>query len=224
MPVMSRRSLLAASALGLVAGRALAQDALLPAAATDPLVAGPGPLRLDVTPGEAAPAVTLPPETDGDFVIPERFKARIVPVQPGLPVNSIHIVPETYNLYFVLPGDQAIRYGVAIGQEGLYWTGAATIARKVEWPSWRPTDEMIERNPDAYLKYADGMPGGPTNPLGARALYFYQGDRDTAIRVHGTVTPASIGSSASNGCFRMYNSHVIDLYNRVPLGAAAFAY
>ncbi len=225
--MLSRRHFLAASALGLasgsLAGRAGAQGAT-PAA----LEAGPGPLVLDVTPPvrpEAAEAgLVLPPDTDGGYVIPERFRAKLVPVQPGLPVGSIHIVPETFNLFFVLPGDQAIRYGVAIGQEGLYWTGSATIGRKVEWPSWRPTDEMIERNPDAYARYADGMPGGPGNPLGARALYFFQGERDTAIRVHGTVAPESIGSQASNGCFRMYNSHVIDLYDRVPLGALAYAY
>ncbi len=83
---------------------------------------------------------------------------------------------------------------------------------------------MIARNPGRYAQYADGMPGGPGNPLGARALYLYQGERDTAIRIHGTIEPASIGRRASNGCFRMYNSHVIDLYNRVPLGANAYAY
>ena len=219
--MLSRRHFLAASAAGLAAP-ALAQD-VLPAA----LEAAPGPLVLDVTP-EARPdggaGVVLPPDADGDFAIPERFRARVVPVQPGLPVGSIHIVPETFNLYFVLPGDQAIRYGVGIGQEGLYWTGSAVIGRKAEWPSWTPTPEMIERNPGAYAKYAGGMPGGPGNPLGARALYFYQGERDTAIRVHGTFEPGSVGSSVSNGCFRMYNSHVIDLYDRVPLGALAYAY
>ena len=220
--MLSRRHFLAATAAGLASGRALAQAAT-PAA----LETSPGPLVLDVTP-EARPdggaGVVLPPDTDGDYVIPERFRARIVPVQPGLPVGSIHIVPETFNLYFVLPGDQAIRYGVAIGQEGLYWTGSATVGRKAEWPSWTPTPEMIERNPGAYAKYAGGMPGGPGNPLGARAIYFYQGERDTAIRVHGTVAPESIGTMASNGCFRMYNSHVIDLFERVPLGALAYAY
>jgi lipoprotein-anchoring transpeptidase ErfK/SrfK len=214
--MLNRRHFIATTAAAVAAAPAFAQTA-----------ATTGPLQLDVAP-EALnfdpDNIVLPPDFDGSFPIPERFRARIVPVQSGLPVNSIHIVPQSYNLYFVLPGNRAIRYGVAIGQEGLYWRGQATIARKVEWPSWRPTDEMIERNPTAYAKYADGMPGGPENPLGARALYFFQSDVDTAIRVHGTILPASIGSSASNGCFRMYNSHVIDLYNRVPLGALAYAY
>lgn len=184
------------------------------------------PLAVTVTPDAVVDSgdIVLPPTVEGDFAIPPEFQARIVPVQPGLTPNDIHIVRQSYHLYFILPGDRAIRYGVAVGQEGLYWTGRATIGRKVEWPSWRPTDEMIARNPDAYARYADGMPGGPTNPLGARAIYFYQGDVDTSIRVHGTTVPSSIGRSASNGCFRMYNSHVIDLYNRVPLGVNAYAY
>lgn len=184
------------------------------------------PLAVTVTPDAVVTGdeIVLPPNFEGDYAIPAEYQARIVPVQPGLRPNDIHIVRQSYHLYFILPGDRAIRYGVAVGQEGLFWTGTATIGRKVEWPSWRPTDDMIARNPDAYARYADGMPGGPNNPLGARALYFYQGDVDTSIRVHGTVLPASIGRSASNGCFRMYNSHVIDLYNRVPLGAQAYAY
>lgn len=214
--MMNRRHFIATTAAVFAAAPAIAQT-----------VAPNGPLQLDVapeTPSFDPYNIALPPDFDGDFVIPEQYRARIVPVQAGLPLFSIHIVPQSYNLYFILPGDRAIRYGVAIGQEGLYWRGQATIGRKVEWPSWRPTDEMIARNPDAYAKYVDGMPGGPENPLGARALYFFQGDVDTSIRVHGTILPASIGSSASNGCFRMYNSHVIDLYNRVPLGVAAYAY
>ncbi|AEM42172.1 carnitine operon oxidoreductase caia [Ketogulonicigenium vulgare WSH-001] len=182
------------------------------------------PLRMTVTPEVTSDDLTLPPNVEGNYQIPERYQARIVPVQAGLQPGSFHIVSAAYHLYFILPENRAIRYGVAIGSEGLGWHGSARIQRKVEWPSWRPTDEMIERNPAAYERYRDGMPGGPTNPLGARALYFYQDGRDTAIRVHGTVQPASIGSSSSNGCFRMYNSHVIDLYNRVPLGSMAYVY
>jgi lipoprotein-anchoring transpeptidase ErfK/SrfK len=219
--MLTRRHFIAASALGVLAGRSAAQEGGSPAGLPP---ARAGALQLDVAPQPLDAALQLPPDTDGGFAIPERFRARVVPVQPGLVPSSIHIVPQSYNLYFILPGDQAIRYGVAIGQEGLGWRGQATIGRKAEWPSWTPTPEMIERSPEQYEQYADGMPGGPNNPLGARALYFYQGDRDTAIRVHGTIQPASIGSRASNGCFRMYNSHVIDLYNRVPLGALAYAY
>lgn len=212
--MISRRRFLLTSTLA-----AAAAPAILRAAGDDPLAVTVTPDRVI-----AQDQIVLPPDMDGTFAIPERFQARIVPVQPGLTPNDIHIVSQAFHLYYILPGDRAIRYGVAIGQEGLGWRGRATIGRKVEWPSWTPTPEMIARAPERYEQYKDGMPGGPENPLGARALYFYQGEVDTAIRVHGTITPASIGSSASNGCFRMYNSHVIDLYNRVPLGASAFAY
>ncbi|MCC5975198.1 MAG: L,D-transpeptidase [Rubellimicrobium sp.] len=207
--MLTRRHFIATSAAAIAGGPALAQSA--------------GPLQLDVTPEMLSEPLRLPPDFEGDFEIPARFRARIVPVQPGLPLYSIHIIPESFHLYFILPFDRAIRYGVAVGQEGLGWRGSAVIARKAQWPGWRPTDSMIERNP-ALERYADGMPGGPNNPLGARALYFYQNNRDTAIRVHGTTEPASIGRQASNGCFRMYNSHVIDLYERTPVGALAFAY
>ena len=84
--------------------------------------------------------------------------------------------------------------------------------------SWKPTPAMIKRSPEKYARYADGMAGGPDNPLGARAIYLYQGKHDTSIRIHGTTQPWTIGKAASNGCFRMVNEHVIDLYERVPIG------
>lgn len=194
----------------------------LAAAQSSPLLAQEVLTEASMVPD--VPAITLPPITEGDYQIPERFQARIVQVRPEFVANQIHILPATYNLYYTLGGGQAIRYGVAVGKQGLLWRGQGTIQRKEEWPSWTPTPEMIERSPESYEKYKDGMPGGPGNPLGARALYVYQGGVDTAIRVHGTILPASIGSSASNGCFRMYNGHVIDLYNRVQLGTTLFAY
>jgi lipoprotein-anchoring transpeptidase ErfK/SrfK len=136
------------------------------------------------------------------------------PQQPGdIVVNS----RERF-LYLVQPGATARRYGVAIGKEGLGWTGTATVKAKVEWPSWKPTPDMLKREPKKYGKYKDGMPGGPENPLGARAIYLYQGKRDTSIRIHGTTQPWTIGKAASNGCFRMVNEHVIDLYGRVRIG------
>lgn len=219
--MLTRRHFIVTSALALGAAQAGplgAQEVLTEAAlSTD------APLPDGIVGAQPA-AIVLPPVTEGTFEIPERYQARIVPVRPELAANQIHILPATYNLYYTLGAGQAIRYGVAVGKEGLGWRGQGTIQRKQEWPSWTPTPEMIERSPEQYEQYKDGMPGGPENPLGARALYVFQGPVDTAIRVHGTIVPESIGSSASNGCFRMYNSHVIDLFNRVQLGTTLYAY
>ncbi len=137
--------------------------------------------------------------------------------QPG----QMLILPRSYYLYFVTEPRKAIRYGVGVGKAGLEFTGTATIDVKKEWPSWRPTDEMIERSPQTYGRFKGNtyvQPGGPDNPLGARALYLFQNGVDTYFRIHGTTQPETIGQSASNGCIRMLNEHVIDLYNRVPIG------
>ncbi|ATI40581.1 hypothetical protein CBW24_00185 [Pacificitalea manganoxidans] len=157
------------------------------------------------------------------FQVPEQFKAQIVRVNSDLPANQIFIKMPTYHLYYTLGDGTAVRYGVALGKEGLKFRGTATVERKVEWPSWTPTQDMIARDP-SYAKYENGMPGGPTNPLGARALYLYDANgRDTLFRIHGTTDPSSIGKSVSNGCIRMYNSHVKDLYDRVQLGTRVTA-
>lgn len=135
--------------------------------------------------------------------------------------GEILVLPRSYYLYWVTEPRKAIRYGVGVGRAGLEFTGSATIDRKREWPSWRPTNEMIEREPHRYTKFIDNdyiMPGGPSNPLGARALYLYQNGVDTYFRIHGTNQPQTIGSSVSNGCIRMLNEHVADLYERVPVG------
>ncbi len=130
------------------------------------------------------------------------------------------IVIDTKGPFLYLVGEEgrATRYGIAIGREGFGWKGEGTIARTAQWPTWTPPPEMIEREP--YLeKWRGGMPGGPNNPLGARALYIYFGGRDSGYRIHGTNQPNSIGWAASSGCFRMLNQDVIDLYDRVGKGA-----
>jgi lipoprotein-anchoring transpeptidase ErfK/SrfK len=136
----------------------------------------------------------------------------------GYRPGTIVIDPKAKFLYLVESPFSARRYGIAVGKEGLEFKGTATIQTKREWPRWIPTKEMIEREPAHYAKYENGMDGGPGNPLGARALYLSQGNKDTHVRIHGTIQPWTIGSSASNGCFRMVNDHVIDLYNRVSIG------
>ena len=125
-------------------------------------------------------------------------------------------------LYLVQPRGRAIRYAVGVGREqALNFRGSAVIGRKVEWPAWTPTERMIKRIP-RYATYSGGMKGGIDNPLGARALYLYRGSKDTHFRLHGTNDPKSIGKAVSSGCIRLLNQDIIDLYNRVPLGAPVF--
>ena len=112
-------------------------------------------------------------------------------------------------LYFVLPDRKVIRYGVAVGDEAYGWTGVSRVARKAEWPDWNPPAEMVARWP-----HVRPTKGGPNNPLGARALYLFEGNKDTLYRIHGTNEPEKIGLSVSSGCIRMRNIDVIDLYNR----------
>lgn len=152
------------------------------------------------------------------FQLPVHLQPTRVAVKAVYPQGTIVVVPQAHFLYWFEPGGTAMRYGVGVGRAGLDFQGNATIKRKEEWPSWRPTDEMIERDPEQYEQFADGVPGGPGNPLGSRALYLYQGNVDTYYRIHGTTAPRSIGRSVSNGCIRMLNDHVEDLYERVPLG------
>jgi lipoprotein-anchoring transpeptidase ErfK/SrfK len=118
-------------------------------------------------------------------------------------------------LYYSLGNGQAIRYGVGVGREGFSWSGRAQIGRKAAWPSWTPPAAMLKRRPDLPRF----MEGGIDNPLGARALYLYQGKKDTLFRIHGTNEPWTIGQAVSSGCIRMLNDDVADLYSRIRIGA-----
>jgi len=117
----------------------------------------------------------------------------------------------------VIGRESAVRYGVAVGKAGFDWAGIAKVGRKVEWPTWTPPASMIRRRPE-LAEWADGMPGGPENPLGARALYLFANGRDTMFRIHGTNEPGSIGTAASSGCIRMLNEEVMELYDNVRIG------
>ncbi|MBS0247198.1 MAG: L,D-transpeptidase [Proteobacteria bacterium] len=122
-------------------------------------------------------------------------------------------------LYLVEAGGKAIRYGVGVGRsEALNFRGSAVIGRKEKWPRWTPTANMMSAIP-RYRAYAGGMAGGPDNPLGPRALYLYRNGHDTYFRLHGTIEPETIGTAVSSGCIRLFNQDIIDLYNRVPVGA-----
>jgi len=162
---------------------------------------------------------------DQSLALTDPMAPRVVPVQWSIPADQIHLDPNRYSLYWTLPDGLAIRYRVGVGRPGLYESGSFYVGAKKEWPAWTPTPDMIEREPESYEQYADGMPGGPDNPLGARALYLFEPGRgDTFLRIHGTNLPSTIGTAVSNGCARLVNDQIIDLYNRVAEGSQVFLY
>lgn len=152
------------------------------------------------------------------------MRPRKVRVRDDVAVGSIHVFPQHFHLYLITGVGAAIEYHIAVGEQGRNLAGTVTVRRKAEWPSWTPTRNMIRREPEVYAKYAGGLPGGPDNPLGARALYLYRNGRDTMYRIHGTPQPQTIGRAVSSGCIRLLNDDVIDLYDRVRIGATVKFY
>ena len=193
----------------------------------------PGEIARPIDPGLMRQYAALYARVDGEpFPIPAvrlsdidpEFlrKAVVFPTseQPG----TIVIDATNHFLYLVQAGGRAIRYGVGVGRQGFGWSGVASIHDKQEWPDWYPPKEMIARQPDLRRQVSElqgglGVPGGPRNPLGSRAMYLWQGNKDTLYRIHGTVEPWTIGTSVSSGCIRMINQDVIDLYERAQVGA-----
>ena len=159
----------------------------------------------------SAPSAQSAPSDEGPAVeMPARLRRQIVSYATREAPGTVIIdTPNTY-LYYVLGGSRAIRYGIGVGRDGFTWSGTQTITRKSEWPDWTPPPEMIARQP--YLPRH--MPGGPGNPLGARAMYL----GGTIYRIHGTNAPGTIGTRVSSGCLRLTNEDVIDLYSRVRVG------
>jgi lipoprotein-anchoring transpeptidase ErfK/SrfK len=149
--------------------------------------------------------------------VPAQFRRRRVKIYDDYKPGTIVIDTRKKYLYLIQGDGYAMRYGVGVGRQGFSWSGDAKILHKAKWPRWTPPAEMVERDPFA-AEWADGMPGGPKNPLGARALYLFQGGKDTLYRIHGTFAPSSIGKAVSSGCIRMINADVADLYDRVPHG------
>jgi len=146
--------------------------------------------------------------------IPEQYQRHIVDFQRKERPGTILVDTESRYLYYVLPQGKAIRYGVTVGEEAMAWSGVATVGRMTEWPDWIPTPEIQAR----LGPYPSRVPGGPANPLGARALYLYDGGKDTLYRIHGTNQPEYIGRAISSGCIRMTNGDIIDLFGRVKMG------
>jgi len=140
-----------------------------------------------------------------------KYKKQEVPYATAEPPGTIVIDTRKRFLYYVMGNGKAMRYGIGVGRFGFTWKGVENISKKAEWPDWRPPLEMQERDP----RVPDFMPGGPDNPLGARALYL----GDTEYRIHGTAEPWTIGLAVSSGCVRLTNDDVTDLYKRVKVGA-----
>lgn len=192
------------------------------------------------TPALVGPALAAPSEWDAwdSQVTPANFDLgstnpwglhpRYLPQQvranEGLKPGDVHVDAVARYLYHIQDDGTAMRYGVAIGRDGLYEPGVYTIRRKAKWPGWTPTPAMIKREPEKYARWEEGMPPGPENALGSRALYLYVGNRDTYLRIHGTPAPRSIGTRASSGCVRMVMPHINTLYDQVETGVTAYLY
>ena len=151
-----------------------------------------------------------------DF-LPHKFHRKVVRYVSREEPGTIIVNTGERQLFLVEENDVAIRYGIGVGREGFEWSGRARVGRKAKWPRWTPPREMIQREP-WLKKYAGGMAGGYRNPLGARALYLYDGGRDTLYRLHGTNDPKSIGKAMSSGCVRLLNHDIADLYERARVG------
>jgi lipoprotein-anchoring transpeptidase ErfK/SrfK len=147
--------------------------------------------------------------------IPEAYQRHVLDYHRKEVPGTIVVDTDNRYLYYVLPQGKAIRYGVTVGEEALAWSGVANIGRMEEWPAWVPTSEIKHR----LANIPDYVSPGPHNPMGARALYLYEGEKDTLYRIHGTNQPEYIGQAISSGCIRMTNEDAIDLYTRVNIGA-----
>ena len=171
------------------------------------------------------PALLPPPESEIDFpvepvnprLIKKKYRLQMVDFDGSEDAGTLVVDPENRFLYHVLAYGQAKRYGVGVGRAGFAWAGNAQIGMKRRWPRWVPPREMVDRDERAR-KWVNGQPGGPDNPLGARALYLYSNNADTLYRIHGTNEPKSIGLAMSSGCIRMLNEDVADLFDNVIVG------
>ena len=172
-------------------------------------------IPMTVTGQGSIPAETIADRTpgqdsNGQYVLPYELRRQAVFYRTTEQPGTIIVNTSDRFLYLVQGDNRAIRYGVGVGRDGFQWGGVHRISRKSEWPDWTPPSEMIERQP--YLPRF--MAGGAGNPMGARAMYIGA----TVYRVHGTNAPETIGHSVSSGCFRLVNSEIEDLYQRVPVG------
>jgi lipoprotein-anchoring transpeptidase ErfK/SrfK len=146
--------------------------------------------------------------------IPMAYQRAIVQYHRKEAPGSIVVDTDARYLYYVMADNRAIRYGVTVGEDALSWYGIAKVGRKEEWPTWTPTADIKKR-----MDVPNFVEGGPHNPMGARGIYLFTGNKDTLFRIHGTNQPEYIGQAISSGCIRLTNEDVIDLYNRVKMGS-----
>ncbi len=215
MQANRRRFIVMSLAFAANAGLARAQEQM---SYDHPLYGGRAFSRDDALIPPAESAQDFPIEPVNVNTIKEPYRRQVVvydgPEEPG----TVIVDPDNRQLYYVLGDAQAVRYGVGVGKAGFEWSGDAVIGMKRKWPRWLPPLEMVYRDENA-AKWANGMPGGPENPLGARALYLYANGEDTLYRIHGTNDPKSIGKALSSGCIRMLNQDVVDLFERVKVNS-----
>jgi lipoprotein-anchoring transpeptidase ErfK/SrfK len=149
--------------------------------------------------------------------INRKWHKQVVKYFSSEPQGTVVVDTVNHMLYLIMENKTAIRYGVGVGRDGFKWYGRATIDRRALWPKWTPPPEMLERRPE-LPPFISG--GAPDNPLGARAMYLHRDGVDTGYRLHGTVEPWNVGTDSSSGCIRMIQEHIIDLYQRCPIGTA----
>jgi len=183
------------------------------AEATAPVIPDHARLMYAAVPGEEFPIAAV----DLTKLDPRHYR-QVVDYPTGEEPGTVVVDTEARFLYHVEEGGTAMRYGVGIGRAGFAWSGRAHIAYKRRWPVWTPPDDMIRRQPELE-RWRHGQPPGPTNPLGARALYIHQGNQDTLYRLHGTAEVWTIGKAVSSGCVRLLHQDIIDLYERVRPGS-----
>ncbi|WP_436643225.1 L,D-transpeptidase [Microbaculum sp. FT89] len=218
--MLTRRSLLRAggviAATGLSGGLAGCMTPTADSAASLSPIAPTMPLFYAAVDDEPYPLEAVPAN-----VVPKRYWRQRVPDPTGEAPGTLVVDPSAYYLHFVEPSGTAMRYGIGVGKAGFEWAGEAKVQYKRRWPKWTPPAEMIAREPElAQYSAANGSyPPGPTNPLGARALYLFQNGEDTLYRIHGSPEAWTIGKAVSSGCIRLLNQDIIDLHDRVPNGA-----
>ncbi|EJF88356.1 hypothetical protein ME1_00675 [Bartonella vinsonii subsp. arupensis OK-94-513] len=160
----------------------------------------------------------LLPAIDLSTIDPKFWRQEVL-YYTSYPPGTLVIDTQECFLYLIGENGRALRYGIGVGKEGLAFEGEGVVQRKRRWPNWAPTAAMMAREPERYGHLGKGMPPGPDNPLGARALYLFKNGQDTLFRIHGSHESWSIGRAISSGCIRLLNQDIIDLYDRVPAGA-----